>query len=437
MPLGGIATALARLPDPLDQARLHRLRSVVAGAHFEASDTPAAEADAAALAAVRRLVSQQIDIPSAPPTAAIQPDQVVWVTTPVRLDFAGGWSDTPPICTELGGDVLNAAITLNGQYPVQCMAKLSDHPAITLNSIDLGERIVLDSPDSLHAPLDPRQWHTLAVAALRLAGLVPPPGTALEDHLAGLGGGLHLTLFSALPKGSGLGTSSVLGAAVLACLARVTGETLSRDALINRTSLLEQLMGTGGGWQDQIGGLTPGVKLVRTDPGPHQAPTLHRIAFDPLAEPELAPRCLLYFTGIQRMARDILQKVVARYLARDPDTLRTVHALKALAHTMKADLERADWTRFAQGINEYWRLKRGIDPGSTNPRIETMLDPIRDDLAAHLLPGAGGGGFVFMIAQDPAAAQRIRRHLHAHPPNGRARFFDFAIDPHGLRVTTL
>lgn len=36
----------------------------------------------------------------------------VWVEahSPARIDLAGGWSDTPPICYEQGGAVLNIAI---------------------------------------------------------------------------------------------------------------------------------------------------------------------------------------------------------------------------------------------------------------------------------------------------------------------------------------
>jgi 16S rRNA pseudouridine516 synthase len=59
-------------------------------------------------------VSRCVTLPTAPRPAGILHDQVVWVTSPVRIDFAGGWSDTPPICLEQGGTVLNAAVTLNG-----------------------------------------------------------------------------------------------------------------------------------------------------------------------------------------------------------------------------------------------------------------------------------------------------------------------------------
>lgn len=36
-----------------------------------------------------------------------------------RIDLAGGWTDTPPISYEAGGAVLNAAVTLAGEKPVQ------------------------------------------------------------------------------------------------------------------------------------------------------------------------------------------------------------------------------------------------------------------------------------------------------------------------------
>jgi hypothetical protein len=46
-------------------------------------------------------------------------DQIVWARSPVRLDLAGGWSDTPPYCIMNGGRVMNLAVELNGQPPIQ------------------------------------------------------------------------------------------------------------------------------------------------------------------------------------------------------------------------------------------------------------------------------------------------------------------------------
>jgi fucokinase len=41
------------------------------------------------------------------------------VSLPLRVNFAGGWTDTPPYCLENGGKVLNAPILLEGNRPVE------------------------------------------------------------------------------------------------------------------------------------------------------------------------------------------------------------------------------------------------------------------------------------------------------------------------------
>jgi len=373
-----------------------------------------------------------------PRPAAILHDQVVWVTTPVRIDFAGGWSDTPPICTERGGTVLNAAVTLNGLYPIQVMAKLNTQGCIRLSSIDLGERKEIRTTADLLDHKDPTDWAALAKAALILAGIGPSRvEEPLGAWLQALGGGLDLTIFSSLPKGSGMGTSSILGAAVIACLDRVLGVPFNTDRLIRTTSILEQRMCTGGGWQDQVGGIMPGVKLIRTQPGTDQTVALRWSVFNMSEGSELKRRCLLYFTGQKRMARNILHNVVSGYLARDPLVLQTVSDLKTSAVETKEALDAQDIDGFARGIARYWELKKQIDPGSTNAPIEALLQRVKDETQAALLPGAGGGGFIFLLAKSAAAAERIRRSFEANPPNEHARFFDFGVDQQGLKVTVL
>ncbi|MDR2849214.1 MAG: hypothetical protein LBW77_01530 [Verrucomicrobiota bacterium] len=425
----------AALGKPLLQARILRLMAMI---QKPLHRDRAAESQERAFAAVAAAVATSFEPCAEPRPAAILHDQVVWVTTPVRIDFAGGWSDTPPICTERGGTVLNAAVTLNGLYPVQVIAKLNTAGCIRLSSIDLGERKEILTTAELLDHRDPHDWAALAKAALILAGIGPSrPEESLARRMKAFGGGLDLTIFSSLPKGSGMGTSSVLGAAVIACLDRVLGVPFNTDRLIRMTSILEQRMCTGGGWQDQVGGILPGVKLIRTQPGPDQTVALRWTVFDMSEGSALKQRCLLYFTGQKRMARNILQNVVSGYLARDPGVLHTVEALKASAVATKEALDAQDIDGFAQGVVRYWELKKRIDPGSTNAPIEALLKSVARETQAALLPGAGGGGFIFLIAKSAAAAERIRRAFNARPPNAHARFFDFAVDQQGLKVTVL
>jgi len=392
-------------------------------------------------AAVRRSAEPADAAGAAPRRMGILHDQVVWVTTPVRLDFSGGWSDTPPFCTERGGTVVNAAITLNGQYPLQCVAKLNDQGVIRLSSIDLGQTQVITTDDQLRSFTDPTDWGALPKAAMVLSGLAPEAraraGGSLRKRLEELGGGIDLTLFSAVPKGSGLGTSSILGAAVLACLHRVLGREATHDELIAQTSVLEQMMTTGGGWQDQVGGVVPGVKLIQTVPGPEQRVAMRWAPFDGSPDSPMRQRLMLYFTGQKRLAKNILQNVVGRYLARDPEAVRTIDELKDAAMEMKQTLDTADVDAFGAGIERYWTLKKRLDPGATNANVEKIIKPISRYCAGKTLPGAGGGGFVFMVAHDPDAAAKVRRKLEADPPNPHSRFFDFNVDPTGLKVTVL
>jgi galactokinase/mevalonate kinase-like predicted kinase len=198
-------------------------------------------------------------------------------------------------------------------------------------------------------------------------------------------------------------------------------------------------MTSGGGWQDQVGGILPGVKLIRTQPGLVQTPTLHWTVFgsNSSASAALQRRMLLYYTGQKRLAQNILQNVVVGYLAREPEVLRVIDRLKQGAERAKQALEANDVAAFMECITDYWELKKAIDPGSTNPAIEAILDRIRPYTAAHLVCGAGGGGFLLLVAHNEAAAHQARNILESNPPNAHARFFDFAIDNQGLSVTVL
>lgn len=418
-------------PAPLTRARLLALADTIGSRPQDGlMDQALGEVAKSVAAAVEPALPGRLD--------AVREDQAVWATAPARIDLAGGWSDTPPICAEMGGTVVNLAVTLCDQYPIQCVVKRRSEPAIAIASIDLGARSVITESAQLLAPPDPRRWDALAMAAIRLSGLAPASAKVpLKKHLESIGGGFELTLFSALPKGSGMGTSSILAATVLAALARATGRPLTHEELCARTLLLEQMLTTGGGWQDQVGGVVPGVKIARTRPGPDQRPVVHALPLPPQCAALFAERGVLMFTGVQRMAKGILQGVVGRFLRREGDMLKTVHALKANAESLALALAADDTQEVVKAIAAYGACKRGIDPGSTNAKVEAVLSPFAKEIDARLLCGAGGGGFALVVAKDAAAAGRIRARLASRPPNPLARAFPFKVDGQGLKVTVL
>jgi fucokinase len=435
---GRVAEAVAARAEAIDHGEGARLLAAASRLDRHARRDDGLPRMREALARVGEQVAGPVAIADDGRAARVLPDQAVWCASPVRIDLAGGWSDTPPVCVDLGGAVVNAAVLLHGKQPLQAVAKLLDEPKIVVHSVDLGASRTFTRTEELLAPADPSDWTTLPRMALRLAGVTPmDPATPLATRLESLGGGLVLTLYSAVPKGSGLGTSSILGATVLACLDRLFADRLDRDAVVERTSVLEQLMTTRGGWQDQVGGVFGGIKIARTEPGPSQRPKVESIHPPPGFIEELQARSVLLFSGEKRLARDILEKVVGRYLAREPEAVRIVHALKDGAEAMVDAIRTADFDAFADRLAEYWTLKRSFDPAATNARIDAIADTHRRDLAAWELPGAGGGGFLMLLARDASAAMRIRRRVDRTPPNPLARRFPLEIDPDGLRVTVL
>ena len=345
-------------------------------------------------------------------------EDCITVELPLRIDFAGGWSDTPPICYKMGGAVFNAAVTLNGVKPVKVRVRRLAEKEVRVESVDLGKSGVLKSLAEIRAAKDPHDWCALVKSALTV--------TKFDFSR----GGLDIKISADVPKGSGMGTSSILGAALVTALERVAGRKPEWKRISALTLSLEKEMATGGGWQDQIGGLVPGVHLVSTTPGKSQDPNLKRIS--PKSEAAfskfLKERALLYFTGRKRMARNILRGVIGFFEENPDDIARSiVRRLKSDAERAFKAVESCDWDSFCSAVNDYWLSKKALDPGSTNPLVELIIARMAPWISAVSLCGAGGGGFMFVVARSKDAKAKIKSVLEKHPPIKTGRFFDFEI----------
>ena len=58
-----------------------------------------------------------------------------------RIDLAGGWTDTPPISYESGGAVVNAAVTVAGERPVQARCDRIEERIVELVCEDRDESV--------------------------------------------------------------------------------------------------------------------------------------------------------------------------------------------------------------------------------------------------------------------------------------------------------
>lgn len=375
----------------------------------------------------------------AEPSIHLLPDQIAWGRSPVRLDLAGGWTDTPPYCFLYGGKVVNLAVELNNQPPLHCYIKASEKPEFILRSIDLGAQETITTYEELRAFHNVGSPFAIPKAALALAGFIPEFSyrkfSSLHKQLTDAGGGLEISILSAVPKGSGLGTSSILAATVLGTISEVCGLGWDKSETGRRTLALEQLLTTGGGWQDQFGGILEGIKLLETSPGKLQNPVIKWLPESLFCDPLHKNRILLYYTGITRVAKNILADIVRGMFLNSSSHLALLEELKHHADHTCENLSAKDFDRLGENILRSWHLNQKLDAGTNTPEIQKLINKIAPWSAGHKLLGAGGGGFMLILAKDEKAAGMIRQELTLNPVNNRARFVDFSVSNTGLQVT--
>ena len=373
------------------------------------------------------------------PRLSVCQDQIVWGRSPVRIDLAGGWTDTPPYCLMEGGSVVNIAIELNGQPPLQTYVKPCRERHIVLRSIDLGAMEVIETYEQLAAYNQVGSPFSIPKAALTLAGFQPgfsqEAYPSLRAQLEAFGSGIELTLLSAIPAGSGLGTSSILASTVLGAVSDFCGLGWDKNEIGKRTLVLEQLLTTGGGWQDQFGGVLGGIKLLETQRGFDQNLQVRWLPDDVYTQPEYAQCHLLYYTGVTRTAKKILAEIVRRMVLNHGGEMRQLRAMKAHAQDMYDAILRQDFQRLGLLVRKTWAQNQQIDSGTNPVSVQRITDLVDDLCLGYKLPGAGGGGYLYMVAKDPEAAARIKQTLTVARPHANARFVEMTLSKKGLQVS--
>lgn len=331
-----------------------------------------------------------------------------------RIDLAGGWTDTPPMCLDAPAAVCSLGVHLSPddrstpRAPIWATASVTAQPGLTLEfpghpALAPTHLTAMPSAEEIHLD-DP---FALPKAVCLACGIRIGPGLP----------GLHLSATSTLPQGSGLGGSSILAAACVQALARCCKVSDDPAQISRRVLLVEQILSTGGGWQDQLGGLMPGAKLLSSLP---RSPLDIAIEPIPLAAETLTAlgqRLLIIDTGITRLAKNVLQRVVGGYLSRRYFSLRSLSQLAAIAGQARDCLAQGDIDGLGESITEAWRLNQALDPHCSNPEVDQRFA----GLPGHWkLTGAGGGGFAVWLAPSDWDGKEARiaataRGLHAIP----------------------
>ena len=95
--------------------------------------------------------------------------------------------------------------------------------------------------------------------------------------------------------------------------------------------------------------------------------------------------------------------------------LRLLRHMKAHTLEMFDAIQRCNFERMGRLIRDTWAQNMALDSGTNPPAVEAITRRIDDLCLGYKLPGAGGGGYLYMVAKDPEAAARIRQTLNADP----------------------
>ena len=224
------------------------------------------------------------------PISGLKTGTTSMVALPARIDLAGGWTDTPPWCLN-NQLLLNMAVYLDGKPVLTAEAEALAEPVWRLSDDQGQQRAIdqstLDQMASIPSQITVGAWRWPACIALASSMMLARSAKA-SPHTP------------VLPSWFGLGASSVLAGAVMQALQQLASRDTSADTVGPLVLAVESRMGSGGGWQDQYGGLLPGVKLVRSQPTLPlriQGETLPLAAETAEA---LRQRLVLVFTGQER-----------------------------------------------------------------------------------------------------------------------------------------
>ncbi|XP_028333387.1 L-fucose kinase isoform X2 [Physeter macrocephalus] len=404
---GDLARGVAALAEERDKWLSRPALLVRAARHYEG----------AGQILIRQAVMSAQHFVSSVPVELPAPGQWVVTECPARVDFSGGWSDTPPLAYELGGAVLGLAVRVNGRRPIGARARRIPEPELWLalgpRQDKMATKIVCGSLDDLQDYCQPHAPGALLKAAFICAGIV-----SVHSKLS-------------------LSTSSILAGAALAALQRAAGRAVGMEALIHAVLHLEQVLTTGGGWQDQVGGLMPGIKVGRS-----RAQLPLKVEVEEITVPvgfvqKLNDHLLLVYTGKTRLARNLLQDVLRSWYARLPAVVQNAHNLVRHTEECAEAFRQGSLPLLGQCLTSYWEQKKLMAPGCEPLAVRRMMDVLAPHVHGQSLAGAGGGGFLYLLTKEPRQKEALEAVLAKTEGLGNYSIHLVEVDTQGLSLQLL
>lgn len=289
---------------------------------------------------------------------------------PTRITLGGGGTDLESYYSKFGGFVIAGAI--NKYTTIMASRRFYDSIRLTYSQTEIREDV-----DQIE--------HPIFREALKFIGI----NKGIELHSA-----------ADVPAGCGLGTSSSFTVALLNALHAykkdfVSQRQLAEEACHIEIDILKEPIGKQDQYMAAFGGLTcltferNGDVLVEP------------LRIPPEALEQLNNNLLMFFTGTERSASEILREQDQKSKADDPEMIQNLSQIKEIGLETRKHLEKGDVDMLGELFHAHWEIKKKRSAKISNPRIDKCYELARRSGAiGGKLMGAGGGGFLIFYCNN-------------------------------------
>jgi D-glycero-alpha-D-manno-heptose-7-phosphate kinase len=282
---------------------------------------------------------------------------------PTRITFGGGGTDLKSYYAKYGGFLIAGAI--DKYCHILANKRFYDSVRLSYSQMEI---------KNCSAEVE----HRIFRAALELTGI--------EN-------GIELHSTADVPAGCGLGTSSSFTVALLNALHAYKREFVTQQQLAEEACHIEiDVLGEPIGKQDQYMAAFGGLVCLTFDKSGEVHVESLRIS--PEGLDQLESNVLLFFTGSERSASEILAEQDARSKQDDPEMISNLHHIKEIGLETRKYLEKGQLQMFGELLHVHWETKKKRSAQMTNPFLDECYEVARKNGATGgKLIGAGGSGF--------------------------------------------
>lgn len=236
--------------------------------------------------------------------------------------------------------------------------------------------------------------------------------------------GIDLVHSGDIPAMSGVGTSSAFTVGLLKALIELQNKNISKSILAKKAIHIEQnLLKENVGWQDQIASSFGGFNEI----------IFHKNNFKvlPIKKSKsfletFKKSVYLCYTGISRNSSSVAKKQIKSLKSKK----KTMGIMSQITNEASYLIKKKffDSNDFGKLLNEYWHLKKELNPNSSNKYIDSIYNQaINSGAFGGKILGAGAGGFYLFII-EPDSLSFFKKKM------GNFLYIPFDIDWQGSQI---